>query len=173
MRKTGTILLALVLIILGGILLVGELSAELPGWRHLWPAAPLAGGLALIIRYTTTPQRDPDHIFLGTAATLVGAFFFFITLGPLTYGDLGEWWPAFVLIFGIACLVQWAVTGLRDWDALFLGLVALVVGGGAFAITFQLLGPNTRELLPRLWPIVLILIGLMALLRGLLGRRTR
>ncbi|MGD8969334.1 MAG: hypothetical protein PVI07_17660, partial [Anaerolineae bacterium] len=63
--------------------------------------------------------------------------------------------------------------GFRNWDSLFLGLIGLVVGSGAFAITFQLLGPSTREILPRLWPIVLILTGLMALLRGLVGRRSR
>jgi ABC-type multidrug transport system permease subunit len=50
--------------------------------------------------------------------------------------------------------------------------VALVVGGAGLAVTLQLLGPQTRELLPRLWPVLLILVGLMALLRALLGRRS-
>jgi hypothetical protein len=173
MREKGTVLLALVLIILGSYLLLSELNAELPGWSHIWPVLPFAGGLALIIEYIANPQGDPDRIFLGTVATLVGVVFFFVTIGPLTYGELESWWPVFVLIGGVAFLAQWAAGGLRNWDALFLGLVALMVGSGAFTITFQLLGPNTREILPRLWPIVLILAGLMALLRGLLGRRTR
>ncbi|MGD2177863.1 MAG: hypothetical protein PVG71_08580 [Anaerolineae bacterium] len=173
MRQRGSVLLALVLIILGSYLLLSELNAELPGWSHIWPVFPLAGGLALIIKYTASPQGDPDHIFLGTAATLVGAVFFFITIGPLTYRDLESWWPIFVLIAGAAFLAQWAATGLRNWDALFLGLVALIVGSGAFTITFRWLGPDTQEILPRLWPIVLVLVGLMALLRELLGQRRR
>jgi hypothetical protein len=99
--------------------------------------------------------------------------FFFVTMGPLAYRDLESWWPVFVLIGGVAFLAQWAAGGFRNWDSLFLGLIGLVVGSGAFAITFQLLGPSTREILPRLWPIVLILTGLVALLRGLVGRRSR
>jgi hypothetical protein len=173
MRKKGTVLLALVLIVLGSYLLLSELRAELPGWSHIWPVLPFAGGLALIIEHIANPQGDADRVFLGTAATLVGVVFFFVTLGPLSYRDLESWWPAFVMIGGVAFLAQWAATGLRHWDALFLGLVALSVGGLAFTITFSLLGPSTREILPRFWPVVLILVGLMALLRGLLGRRRR
>jgi hypothetical protein len=173
MRKKGTVLLALALIILGCYLLLSELGVELPGWSHIWPAFPLFGGLALIIRFATNAQGDPDQIFLGAAAALVGAVFFLITVGPLTYGDLEAWWPVFVLIAGVAFLAQWAATGLRNRDALFLGLVALIVGTGALTITFQLLGPNTQEVLPKLWPLALVLVGLTVLLRGLLSRRTR
>jgi len=97
--------------------------------------------------------------------------FFFFTLGALEYRDLETWWPVFVIIGGIAFLAQWAAAGFRDWGALFLALVALVVGGAALAITLQLLGPQSRELLPRLWPVVLILVGLMILLRALFGKR--
>lgn len=172
MRKRGNVLLALVLIVLGCYLLLSELNAELPHWSQIWPVIPLAGGLALIIGHITNPQGDPDRVFLGTAATLVGVVFFFVTIGPLTYGDLDSWWPIFVLIGGVAFLARWAATDLREWDMLFLGLVALTVGGVAFASTFRLFGPSTREILPRLWPIILVLAGLMALLRGLLSRRS-
>jgi peptidoglycan/LPS O-acetylase OafA/YrhL len=173
MRKRGTVLLALILIILGSYLLLSELNAELPGWRQVWPVFPFAAGLALIIAYIVNPQDNPDHVFLGTAATLVGVVFFFVTLGPLEYRDLESWWPVFVLIGGAAFLAQWAAGGFQNWDSLFLGLVALIVGSGAFTITFQLLGPGTREILPKLWPVVLILVGLMVLLRRVLGRRPR
>jgi hypothetical protein len=173
MRKRGAVLLALVLIILGSYLLLSELNGELPGWSHIWPVLPFAGGLALIIEYIANPHGDPDHVFLGTAATLTSVVFFFVTMGPLAYRDLESWWPVFLLIGGVAFLAQWAAGGFRKWDSLFLGLVALIVGSGAFTITFQLLGPSTREILPRLWPIVLVLAGLMALLQGLVGRRIR
>jgi hypothetical protein len=173
MRRGGTVLLALFLIVMGGYLLLSQLNAQVPGWSTIWPVFPFAGGLALIIGHIANPEGDPGHVFLGTAATLIGAFFFFVTTGPLSYSDLESWWPVFVLIGGVAFLAQWAAAGWRDWDALFLGLVALVVGSVAFTITFRLLGPGTREILPKLWPIILVLAGLMALLRGLLGRRSR
>jgi len=172
MRNKGTILLALLLIVLGSILLLSELGVGVPGWDRVWPVLPLAGGLALLVWHAVDPESDPDQVFFGTAAALVGVVFLFITMGPLTYQNLGSWWPVFVLIGGVAFLAQWAAAGFRDWDALFLALVALCIGGVALAITFELLGPETRETLPKLWPAVLILAGLIALLRGLLGRRT-
>ncbi len=173
MRDKGNILLALLLIALGSYLLLSEIGVGLPGWERVWPVLPLAGGLALLTRHVLDSRSDPEQVFFGTVATLVGVVFLFVTMGPLTYQDLGSWWPVFALIGGVAFLAQWAAAGFRDWDALFLGLVTLCVGGVALAITFQLLGPNTREILPRLWPIVLILAGLMALMRGLMSRRTR
>lgn len=173
MRKKGTVLLALLLIALGSYLLLSELDIGLPGWERIWPVLPLAGGLALFISYFFGSHRDPGRVFFGTAAALVGAVFLFVTLGPLTYEGLTTWWPVFVLIGSAAFLAQWAAADFRDWDALFLSLVTLCIGGAGSAITFQLLGPDTREILPQLWPIALILAGLMVLLRGLVGRRSR
>lgn len=171
MNKKGNILLALLLIVLGSYLLVAELGIGLPRWRLVWPVLPIAGGVALLIGHFIDPDSDPDRVFFGVVAALGGVVFLFVTMGPLTYGSLGTWWPVFALIGSVAFLAQWAAAGFRDWDALFLGLVTLCIGGVAIAISFQLLGPNTRQILPKLWPAVLILAGLMALLRGLLSRR--
>jgi len=173
MQRKGAVLLALLLIGLGSYLLLSELGVGLPGWERVWPVLPLVGGLALLVGYFTEPESDPERVFFGTAVTLVGVTFLFVTWGPLSYNSLATWWPVFVLIGSVAFLAQWIAASLRDWDALFLGLVTLCVGGVALAITLQLFGPDTREILPRLWPVILILAGLIALLRGLLGRRRK
>jgi len=172
MRDKGKILLALLLIVLGTYLLLTELGLGLPNWGAVWPLILFAGGIAVLVRFYLNPETDPDRVFFGTAAVLASLVFFFITWGPWTYRSLGIWWPLFVLIAGIALLAQWGAAGFRDWDALFLGLVALCVGGAAVAMTLELLGPNTREILTRLWPVLLILAGLMTLLRGLLAQRS-
>ena len=172
MRK-GTIIPALFLILLGIYFLLSELGIGIPGWDRIWPVFPLAGGLAFLGGYVFGSRRDPGLVFVGTAATLVGLWFFFITLGPLEYRDLETWWPVFVLIGSVAFLAQWIAAGFRDWGALFLALVALAVGGAGLAVTLQLLGPETRELLPRLWPVLIVLMGLMMLLRALLGKRSQ
>lgn len=172
MRK-GTIIPALALILLGTYLLLNELDVGIPGWDVIWPVFPFAGGLAFLGGYVFGQRRDPGQVFVGTAATLVGIAFFFITLGPLEYHDLGTWWPVFVLIGSAAFLAQWVAARFRDWGVLFLALVALVVGGAGLAVTLRLLGPETTELLPRLWPVLLILVGLMVLLRTLPGKRSR
>ncbi len=164
---------ALLLILLGTYLLLNELGTDVPGWDAIWPVFPFAGGLTILGGYIFGQRRDPGQVFIGTAATLVGLAFFFITVGPLDYGDLGTWWPVFVLISSVAFLAQWAAASFRDRGALFLALVTLVVGGAGLAITLELFGPQTRELLPRLWPILLILLGLIALLRALSNRRSQ
>jgi hypothetical protein len=170
--RRGAVIPALVLILLGIYLLLAELNVGLPGWDVIWPVIPFAGGLAFLGSFVFGQRRDPGQVFIGTAATLVGLVFFFVTLGPLSYRDLGTWWPVFVLVGSAAFLAQWVAAGFRDWGALFLALVALVVGGAGLAVTLQLLGPQTVELLPRLWPALLILLGLMVFLRALIGRRS-
>jgi hypothetical protein len=172
MRNKGTLVLAGLLILVGTYMLLNEMNVGIPGWDTIWPVFPVAGGLALLGGYVLGWQRDPGMVFLGTAATLVGVVFFFITLGPLEYQDLGTWWPIFVLIGGVAFLAQWAAARFRDWSALFLGVVALIIGGAGLTATLKLLGPETSRILPSLWPALLILMGLMMLLRGLLRRRS-
>jgi len=163
---------AFFLILLGTYLLLTELGTDVPGWDVIWPVFPLAGGLTILGGYIFGQRRDPGQVFIGTAAALVGLAFFFVTIGPLDYDDVGTWWPVFVLIGSIAFLAQWAAARFQDRGAFFLAMVTLVIGGAGLAITLKLLGPQTRELLPRLWPILLILMGLMALLRALPGRRS-
>jgi len=170
--RRGSVVLALFFILMGIYLLLNELDVGIPGWDKIWPVFPFAGGLVLVGSYVFGERRDPDRVFIGTAATLVGLAFFFITLGPLEYRDLSDWWPVFALIGGIAFLAQWAAVRFRDWGALFLALVGLVIGFAGLAIKLEWLGPETRELLPSLWPALLVLGGLIMLLRGLLGRRS-
>ncbi len=173
MRRKGTVTLAVLLILLGAFLLLNELNLAIAGWDVLWPVFPLAGGLTLLGSYVFGEKRDPGKVFLGMALSLVALAFFFVTLGPLEYQDLGTWWPVFVLIGGVAFLAQWAAARFRDWGALFLAVVALVIGGAGLAIILNLFGPETSELLPKLWPALVVLAGLMLLLRALLGRRSQ
>jgi hypothetical protein len=172
MRKKGTITLSILLILLGAFLLLNELGVTIPGWDILWPVFPLAVGLTLLGSYFFGEKREPGRVFFGTAAILIALVFFFITLGPMEYEALGSWWPVFVLIGGVAFLAQWAAARFRDWSALFLGIVALVVGGAGLAIRQNMLGEDTAQLLPSLWPVLVVLAGIMLLLRALLGRRS-
>lgn len=172
MRKKGTITLSILLILLGAFLLLNELGVTIPGLDILWPVFPLAVGLTLLGSYFFGKERDPGRVFFGTAATLTALVFFFITLGPMDYEALGSWWPVFVLIGGVAFLAQWAAARFRDWSTLFLGIVALVVGGAGLAIRQNLLGEDTAQLLPNLWPVLVVLAGIMLLLRALLGKRS-
>lgn len=171
MRRKGSLVLAGFLILLGAYLLLDELGISVPGWDAIWPVFPLAGGVALLAGHILGWRRDPGRVFVGTAAALVGVAFFFITLGPLEYADLGDWWPVFILIGGVAFLAQWATARFQDWSSLFLGAVALVIGGAGLIATLEFFGPETSQTLPRLWPVLLVVMGLITLLRGLLRKK--
>ncbi len=170
MRK-GMLLLGLILILIGVYSLLSIFSPHVPSLEQLWPAAPIAGGITLLISYFRPPRKDPTRIFWGVGLTLSGLVFLLITLTEQNYTVLRTWWPAFVIITGISFLTLWLAEGLRDWGALFLAVVGMAFGGVYMAINLHLLGPNTAAEIGRLWPVLLIFVGLILVLRGTLIRK--
>jgi hypothetical protein len=150
-----------------------ELSIE-----ELWPGLLVLGGLAFWLQYLFGGLRDPGLVFVGTAALLLGLFFFLFTLnvelpfefenlrGPIDWEDNEFLWPAYPIIGGIA-FVLLGILG-RDGGALGLGLLAIAVGVVAFPFTLN--SADGLEEIGRYWPVLLILVGVAALLRPLFGR---
>ena len=77
--RRGSIFPALVLILLGVWFLAGNLGVRLPGMDAMWPIFPLGGGLLFLGGYFFD-RRDPGLIFVGLAATLIGA-----VVGPFAF----------------------------------------------------------------------------------------
>jgi hypothetical protein len=167
-QRRGALFPGLLLIGLGLWFLADTLGLALPGLAGLWPVFPAAFGLACLGQYFLESRENHGLVFIGVAATLVGALLFAITLGPLAWGDLGRLWPLFVIIGGLAFVAQWLaqpeVRGL-----LVPGLFGLTVGGVALLLTTNVLGSAAGQLAARLWPVLLIVLGL-ALLVSYLGR---
>ena len=119
-------------------------------------------------------------IFVGLAATLVGAFFFLFTLRvPLPvagmqdgvrWNDMGRLWPAFVVIGGASFIALFLAEGQRDWAVFSMGAVAVIAGCVAFLFTLGWLAGDLGRLLVKYWPLLLVLAGLAALLQAVLGR---
>lgn len=170
MRK-GTLLLGLVLILIGVYSLLEVFSPGVPRLERLWPVALIAGGITLLISYFRPPREDPARVFWGVALTLSGFIFLLITLTGENYAILRKWWPAFIIILGISFLSLWLAEGLRDWGALFLAMVSLAFGGVYMAVNLRIFGPHTAAEIGRLWPAILIFVGLILVLRGTLGRK--
>jgi len=165
------IFVALILILVGTYFLLNGLNLGVPSLDRVWPVLPFAGGVAFLGNYLAKRRQEHGLVFWGTGLTLTGLFFFLIALGDQNYAVLETWWPVFVLIGGISFLALWLAQRLRDWGALFLAIVGLVFGGVALAVNFQLLGPDTKQELSRLWPALLILVGLLLLMREVLSRK--
>jgi ABC-type branched-subunit amino acid transport system permease subunit len=84
--------------------------------------------------------------------------------GRITWGDMSVLWPAFPTIVGIALLLQWLAGGLRDHGLLIPVTILLVVGLGGFAFTLR--GFPTFRILADYWPVLLILLGVIVLVRS-------
>ena len=173
--KRRSIFPAIVLILLGLWFLAGNLGIRLPNIEQLWPIFPLGGGLLLMGSYLFD-RRDPGLLFVGLAATLVGAFFFLFTLPvPLPVDGMREgvrWdamdklWPAFVIIGGLSFIALFLAKSRHDWAVFSLGATAVVVGCVAFLFTFGWLERDLGRKLAQLWPVLLILAGAAALLQA-------
>lgn len=171
--QSGMVLLGLVFILIGAYALLSAFYPHIPSLQQLWPVAPLAAGLTLLISFFRTSRQETARVFWGVALALSGLFLFLITFTDQNYGVLATWWPAFVIIAGISFLALWLAEGLADWGALFLAIVGLVFGGAYMAVNLQLLGPNTASEIRQLWPALLIFAGLILVLRGTLGAKRK
>jgi hypothetical protein len=123
----------------------------------------IVAGLAFLAQFFAGGRRSEGLVFTGVAAALLGVFFLAITLGRLTWNDAGRLWPIYVLIGGLAFLAQWlARPGERG--LLVPAVLALAVGGATLALALGLVRADVADQIIRLWPLVLIVLGL-----GLLG----
>lgn len=150
----------LILVLLGIWFLARNLDVRVPGLDQLWPIFPLLFGLSFIVQFFANGRHEEGLLFAGTAATLVGAFFFAITLGPLTWTN--DYWPVFPLIGGVAFLAQWLARPSQR-GLLVPAMMGILVGVVGLAVTLNLIGPDAAKLVGNLWPVLLILAGLAML----------
>ena len=167
-RRPGNVMTALFLIVVGAWFLATDVfNAPLMGFVELWPAFPLFFGLALLVQYLVGERQNSGLVFLGVAAALPGAFLFLFTLriGGLTWADMGRYWPAFPLIGGLAFLALYLAGGMQDQGVLVPAFISGGVGLIALPITLGVVGGRMFSQAIRLWPLLLILIGLALFLR--------
>jgi predicted membrane protein len=89
---------------------------------------------------------------------LLGFLFLADQFGWFDFSDvLGTWWPAILIVVGLALLVD------RSGHVRFSGVLLLVLGLLFLLANFNMFG---WEELWRLWPVLLILLGLSMLVRG-------
>lgn len=154
-------------IISAGLMLVGLgivlFLTTVIGWAELWPIFPLFAGLALLVAYVVGGFRESSLVFLGTAAALVGLFFFGFSLGFWEWGDMSRLWPVFPIIGGVAFMALFLAERGRDVGGLAVGCAAIVVGGAGLAVTFGRIGTEIIQY----WPLLLILVGVVSLVGAL------
>lgn len=167
-NRTGTVVLAVLLILFGLLWLATQIFPDLNFIENLnfdWPWLVIGAGVALLVIGLLTGQPD-----MAVPAFIVGG------IGCLLYyqnstGDWASWAYAWALIPGFAGLGT-IVAGLLKGNSsrqIGEGLSMIVVSAILFAIFGSFLGgPNW---LGPYWPVLLILAGLWVLFSGLLRRR--
>ncbi|MFZ5916116.1 MAG: LiaI-LiaF-like domain-containing protein [Chloroflexota bacterium] len=170
-KRAPGIVPGVLLILLGLFFLMQQLAPRLLSWSNIWPLFPTLAGLAFLAGWLFGRERDPGLLFIGTAATLVGLFFFPFSFGLLNWAEMARLWPAFPIIGGLAFLAQFAASRFRDWGAAGVGCLATLVGLIAFGFTLFRLPRPLGDLLLKLWPLGLIFLGLLGLASAFLRRR--
>jgi hypothetical protein len=127
-----------------------------------WPVFPIIGGLFVLVPAlaATSSHARGAMVFAGAIPVLVGLFFFSITLGVFSWGDLSFLWPVYPLIVGVAFLAGYAASGFKHTYYLIPGLVVSAVALVLFAMT----ATGSYDLLGKLWPVFLIIAGLLMLI---------
>jgi hypothetical protein len=152
----------IVLILLGLWLLLQRLGVAVPGLEQLWPVLLVVDGIWLLASFVFE-DHDAGSAFAGTGFLLTGAFFLLYTFRVIVHLD--PWWPVFPIIGGLAFLVQWAASEFKGIGSLWMGLLALMVGLVALPFTVGMLSEQLGREGARLWPVILIAVGILALLQ--------
>jgi predicted ferric reductase len=143
------------LIAIGILLLLANLDLLSMKIGDLWPL------MLLFIGYSMLASWFNDHInsgkiFSGILMILLGIFFLIMTFTNWVYMD--SLWPAFILMPGLSILVKSVLAKGPDRHSSRVSAYILI---GVSFVFFLLESPYEE-----LWPLVLILIGLVILFQS-------
>jgi len=162
-------------ILWGGILLAAgtwfllqRFGIDLPNFfTALWPIFPFMFGLAFLMTFATSEEKDPGLVWPGTFGVLIGAFFFLFSFRVVDWDDMSELWPAFPLIVGLSFIATWFAGSCRKLQLLVPAFINLTVGVVGLGFTLGLIDRHTLNLL---WPLALVALGAFMIARSLRRR---
>jgi len=149
----------IVLVVIGLIILIHKMAIIQFDWYELYPLLFL--GLGIWFLFKVFIYKKTNSAFAGSLFLLLGIFFLLRNYDLYEFGFMFEVWPVFLLIFGIAFLVQFIVKP-QDWGLLIPAGIFLFLGVGFLArnLHWHWLCPfEVTRILERYWPLALILIG--------------
>jgi hypothetical protein len=156
-------LLGIVLIAVGMLLLMNQFDViELTLWNFITGFIILYGG-ALVVRSFGTGDRS--KVFWGTALFLFGLYLILDSMGLVTH-HFPILIPAIFLIVGFSFLMMY-LYNISDWHLLIPSLFFIGISGVIIAEELSLFQIYRFEYyLAQYWPVLLILIGLVLIVKS-------
>ena len=104
-------IIGFVLVLLGVALLLNQMNIiHIGGWALIWLGL-LVYGAAVVLR--SFVSNDRSKVFFGTLCFLAGILFF-LRKGGFIHGSFAIYFPAFIIIVGIAFFMLF-VFNVKDW----------------------------------------------------------
>ncbi len=162
-----SIIPGVLLVAIGGLIILNKLDVFGFRFRDIFPYAIIALGIWFFYKLLVRHQRGAA--FPATFFTLLGLFFLFrqhsYHFWRLHY--IEDFWPVFLLILGIAFLIQFLVRP-KDWGLLIPSIILLCLG---CAFLFRNMGwyyfYDFEYYVQQYWPLVLVFIGLLLILTNI------
>lgn len=154
---TRGIIPGLIILALGALFLLHNFGV-LRFWdlKVYWPLIVIAIGVYWVL--------DPKSRPIGIVALVLGGAFQASHLGLIRIGDLFQFWPLILIAVGINLLWSEKARKQGEWVS---GAIVLTLGVIFQLQELQWLNVSMR----RLWPVVLIVVGLAMLQKALRSRR--
>ncbi len=166
MKRSSSIWPGVVLIVLGVIFLVDRLNLFYLDWSVIWPSLVILLGIYFFAR----AAHDSGSVFAGTLFFFSGLAFlarnegWFYTYVHFGFGGI------LLAILGLAFLALFVVRP-EDWGVLIPGVFFVFLGGLIWADQTGLISWYTRHQILRLWPVLLILIGIGIIISALTSNK--
>jgi hypothetical protein len=157
-RHAGALVGGVSLLLIGGWLGAVMLGAPLLGPDRLWPVIPMVSGLALLAQYARPAGQGRGAVLVGVTVLLSGLFLSLFTLqiANLTWYNMLNWWPVFMVIVGAAFLAVYLHDDLRNPSLVI--PVYLFGGFGLAALLFTtgFVGSVAFAQVIKLWPLLVL-----------------
>jgi hypothetical protein len=168
-RNNSSIALGVSLIVVGLVFFAVTQGMFGLDWGNIWPVFPMLGGLLLLIFASSLRDRGrrAGLVLAGTIPLLLGMFFLATTMGIVSWSDQGVLWPIYPLIAGLACFAAYIASEREQSGYLIPGAVLSLVG---IVFLVILLTSATGSYIARLWPLALIIAGVVVLVVPMVRR---
>ncbi len=157
MKKNSGFTFGIILIIVGVVLLLMKFANFDMNWLVMWPLIMIAVGLFLLTQMT----RDKGAVFPATIVIGIGILFLIHNMDIFSY-RMDVLWPFFPIIVGLAFVALY-LFDKKDTGVLVPASILLVVGAVFLSI-------NMKGFLVYIAPIVIILVGLLIVVNGIMGK---